>query len=79
MIRKNFNDDWQIMKGGSGASTASFMGNAAMQKIHLPHDAMIHEQRDPDTENDRVLSWRRVHLSKNDHDSRRMERKNITS
>ena len=49
MIRKNFNEDWQVMKGGSDAGTASFMGTENVQTVHLPHDAMIHEQRDPDT------------------------------
>ena len=49
MIRKNFNEDWQVMKGGSDAGTASFMGTEKVQTVHLPHDAMIHEQRDPDT------------------------------
>ena len=49
MIRKNFNEDWQVMKGGSDAGTASFLGTENVQTVHLPHDAMIHEQRDPDT------------------------------
>lgn len=49
MIRKNFNEDWQVMKGGSDAGTASFLGTENVQTVHLPYDAMIHEQRDPDT------------------------------
>lgn len=49
MIRKNFNEDWQVVKGGNDAGTASFLGTENVQTVHLPHDAMIHEQRDPDT------------------------------
>lgn len=45
MIRKNLNHDWRVMKGGSSASTAAFMGTANVQNVHLPHDAMIHEVR----------------------------------
>lgn len=48
MIRKNFNHDWRVMKGGSSASAAAFMGTANVQNVHLPHDAMIHEVRTPD-------------------------------
>ena len=50
MIRSNFNHDWRVMKGGSSASAAAFMGNADIQSVHLPHDAMIHEARTPDVE-----------------------------
>lgn len=50
MIRKNFNHDWRVMKGGSSASAAAFMGTANVQNVHLPHDAMIHEVRTPDVE-----------------------------
>ncbi len=50
MIRKNFNQDWQVMKGGSSASTAAFLGTNEVHTVHLPHDAMIHEARRPDAE-----------------------------
>lgn len=48
MIRENFNRDWQVMKGGNNAATAAFMGTDDIRKVHLPHDAMIHEERTPD-------------------------------
>lgn len=50
MIRENFNRDWQVMKGGSNAAAAAFMGAAEVHMVHLPHDAMIHEERTPDVE-----------------------------
>lgn len=50
MIRSNFNYDWQIIKGGKGADAASFMGASEVKKVHLPYDAMIHEERTPDVE-----------------------------
>lgn len=50
MIRRNFNHDWQVTKGGKGTDTASFMGASGMKKVHLPYDAMIHEERTPDVE-----------------------------
>lgn len=50
MLRENFNSGWQVVKGGSSAAAAAFMGTAQIQSIHLPHDAMIHEERTPDTE-----------------------------
>lgn len=50
MIRRNFNHDWQVTKGGKGTDTASLMGASGMKKVHLPYDAMIHEERTPDVE-----------------------------
>ena len=50
MIRENFNQDWQVTAGGSAASTAAFMGTARTGNVHLPHDAMIHENRSPEVE-----------------------------
>ena len=50
MIRKNFNHDWKVVKGGSAASTAAFIGTETEQNVHLPHDAMIHEKRTPEVE-----------------------------
>ena len=43
MVRENFNRNWQVMKGGSNAAAAAFMGTDEVHKVHLPHDAMIHE------------------------------------
>ena len=48
MIRENFNQNWQVTKGGNGAAAAAFMGNVQECTVHLPHDAMIHEERTPD-------------------------------
>ncbi len=50
MIRENFNKGWQVVKGGSSAATAAFMGTDEIHMVHLPHDAMIHEERTPDVE-----------------------------
>ena len=50
MIRRNFNRDWQVTKGGSSADAAAFMGAAVTKMVHLPYDAMIHEERNPDVE-----------------------------
>lgn len=50
MIRENFNRGWQVVKGGSSAATAAFMGTDDVHMARLPHDAMIHEERTPDVE-----------------------------
>lgn len=50
MIRENFNRDWKVVKGGSNAATAAFMGTDEARTVHLPHDGMIHEERTPDVE-----------------------------
>lgn len=50
MIRQNFNRDWQVMKGGSNAAAAAFLGTDEVHKVHLPYDAMIHEERTPEVE-----------------------------
>lgn len=50
MRRENFNQGWQVQKGGCNAATAAFMGTDEAHLIHLPHDAMIHETRTPDAE-----------------------------
>lgn len=50
MIRENFNQNWQFLKGGSNAASAAFMGTDSIHMVHLPHDAMIHEERTPDVE-----------------------------
>lgn len=51
MIRLNFNDNWQVIKGNSDSRTAAFLGTEKKQIVHLPYDAMIHEERDPNTAN----------------------------
>ena len=51
MIRKNFNSNWQVEKGSSSSRMDSFLGKADTKTVHLPHDAMIHEERLKDTPN----------------------------
>lgn len=51
MIRKNFNQNWQFIKGGSNSRMAAFMGQEEKQIVNIPHDAMIYEERTPDTPN----------------------------
>lgn len=51
MIIQNFNADWQFEKGSSDSRMNSFLGKTNVQTVHLPHDAMIHEPRTPDTTN----------------------------
>lgn len=50
MIREKLNRDWQFAKG-SASMMAAFMGGPQFETIHLPHDAMVHEVRTPDTAN----------------------------
>lgn len=50
MIRENFNSNWSVQKD-TGQVSASFMSNGEEKSIHLPYDAMIHEERTPDTPN----------------------------
>lgn len=51
MIVQNFNADWQFEKGSSDSRMNSFLGKSNVQTVHLPHDAMIHEPRTPNTPN----------------------------
>lgn len=50
MIRKNFNRNWQVTKGGSNTAAAAFLGTDEVHMVHLPYDAMIHEERTPEVE-----------------------------
>ena len=47
MTRTPFNDDWRYERTGSGDWAA----------VTLPHDAMIHEKRTPDTPNGSHTGW----------------------
>lgn len=50
MIRQNFNSDWLLMTDKkSSLGTMTKRCNAV--PVQLPHDAMIYEERTPDTEN----------------------------
>lgn len=51
MIRQNFNQNWQFIKGGNNSIMAAFLGKETKQYVNLPHDAMILEERTPDTKN----------------------------
>lgn len=50
MIREKINNDWQFAKG-STSMMSSFMGGPSFEPVNLPHDAMVHEERTPDTAN----------------------------
>lgn len=50
MIRKKINDNWQFVKGDISVID-TLMGKLETKTIHLPHDAMIHEERTPHTKN----------------------------
>ncbi len=49
MIRENFNAGWQIEKGGQSPFVSAFSAGQQGKAVHLPYDAMIHEERDPHT------------------------------
>lgn len=51
MRRLNFNDGWQVEKGSAASMLSSFLGNEQAKSVHLPHDAMILEERKADTPN----------------------------
>ena len=51
MIRQNFNADWRFEKSSSDSRLNAFLGNAQVETVHLPHDAMIHEERSAQTLN----------------------------
>lgn len=52
MLRKKWNDDWEIINNKGSAMMAMFSGMATEKKsITLPYDAMIHENRDAETPN----------------------------
>lgn len=50
MIRENLNRDWQFARGSASLMSA-FMGGPQFEAVDLPHDAMVHEKRTPDTAN----------------------------
>lgn len=51
MIGQNFNAGWRVEKGSGDSRMNSFLGNAQEKQIHLPYDAMIHEERSAHTPN----------------------------
>ncbi|HIT90093.1 MAG TPA: DUF4982 domain-containing protein [Candidatus Merdenecus merdavium] len=50
MIITKWNDNWKFTKG-STTLMSSFMGGLQFHDVQLPHDAMVHEVRTPDTGN----------------------------
>ena len=49
MVKSKWNANWEFMKGGP-SMMASLMGGAQEKTfVQLPHDAMVHEERTPDT------------------------------
>lgn len=51
MIFQNFNANWKVEKGSKDSRMNSFLGKTDIKEVHLPYDAMIHEERDPNTPN----------------------------
>lgn len=50
MIRQNFNYDWKYTKE-SPSMMSAMTGEPNYDVVQLPHDAMVHEERTPDTKN----------------------------
>lgn len=50
MLRTKINDNWQLAKGGT-SMMSSLQGGLEYENVNLPHDAMVHEERTPDTAN----------------------------
>ncbi len=51
MIRTRINDNWKFEKGSPTLMSALTSGNGKSVIVNLPHDAMVHEERTPDTAN----------------------------
>ena len=51
MIREKWNRDWTFSKGGPSMMAAMMGGGQQSEIVQLPHDAMVHEERTPDTAN----------------------------
>lgn len=50
MLRTKINDSWMLAKGGT-SMMSSLQGGLEYEEVNLPHDAMVHEERTPDTAN----------------------------
>lgn len=49
MQKSKFNEKWQFINGKGDSLVATFQGKAAEDVyVNLPHDAMIHEERNPE-------------------------------
>ena len=52
MLRKQFNEDWTVSSSAGGSLAEAFLkGREEGKKVTLPHDAMVEEERTPDTRN----------------------------
>jgi hypothetical protein len=52
MLRTDFNANWTVSAAATSMLESQTLGdNAARETLTLPHDAMIHEKRTPDTKN----------------------------
>ena len=51
MIREKLNQNWQFAKGSPSMMDAMSGGGQKFEPVNLPHDAMVHEERTPDTAN----------------------------
>lgn len=51
MIRQNFNHQWMCMDGSASFLEKLQMTQSDAPRVTLPHDAMIHETRNPNTQN----------------------------
>ena len=51
MIRQNFNHQWKFFDGSASFLEKLQLAQSDTATITLPHDAMIHEPRDPNTAN----------------------------
>ena len=54
MLRKQFNEGWTVSSNAGGSLVEAFLnGKKEEKKVTLPHDAMVEEERTPDTRNGR--------------------------
>ena len=51
MIKESFNRGWKFERSGGSAFAALMGGGAEKETVDLPHDASIHEKRDPNEPN----------------------------
>lgn len=51
MIKASFNRGWEFQKSGGSSFEALMGGGASKESIDLPHDASIHETRNPEEAN----------------------------
>lgn len=51
MIRQRFNEGWKVKKGTANMLESFTDQTGGFREVRLPHDAMIHEERTPDTKN----------------------------